>query len=84
MVRVNRRSATGSADASVTSGGSAEPSRAAGASSESSGEGYRLRSNGRFVSNDERIAAAKARVTADAKRNVTTEAWIVDLAHQAS
>ena len=83
MTRMNRRAAAGPSDASALSGRSIQPGAAA-TSSESSREGYRLRSNGRFVSNAERIAAAKARVTADSKRNVTTEDWIIDLARQAS
>ncbi|WP_104523509.1 hypothetical protein [Blastococcus atacamensis] len=42
----------------------------------------RSATNGRFVSQNERVAAARARVQADRKRGVTTEAWIVDLAKQ--
>lgn len=41
-------------------------------------------STGRSVSQNVRVAAAKARVSADKKRGVTTEAWIVDLANKAS
>jgi hypothetical protein len=47
------------------------------------GDGYRSASSGRYVSQAERIAAARARVTADAKRGVKTATWIVDLAKQA-
>lgn len=47
---------------------------------------HRSASSGRFVTRDqavsqgERAAAARARVTADAKRGVSTPAWIVELA----
>lgn len=37
-------------------------------------------SAGRFVSQAERAAAARARVSADRKRGVQTAAWIVELA----
>jgi hypothetical protein len=47
------------------------------------GEGFRSASSGRFVSRAERVAAARARVTADSKRGVETATWIVDLAKQA-
>jgi hypothetical protein len=46
-------------------------------------DGYRSASSGRYVSQAERVAAARARVTADSKRGVTTAPWIVDLAKQA-
>ncbi|WP_323958870.1 hypothetical protein GC088_09945 [Arthrobacter sp. JZ12] len=36
--------------------------------------------SGRFVSKNERVAAARARVVADRKRGVTTAPWIVELA----
>lgn len=42
------------------------------------------KSTGRAVPHSVRVAAAKARVSADKKRNVKTEAWIVDLASKAS
>ena len=45
--------------------------------------GFRSATSGRYVSQAERIAAARARVTADQKRNVRTDAWIVDLAKKA-
>lgn len=43
---------------------------------------YRSASTGRIFSASTRIAAAQARVTADKKRNVQTEQWIIDLAQQ--
>jgi len=36
--------------------------------------------SGRVVSSTERVAAARARVSADKKRGATTEDWIVKLA----
>ena len=84
MARISRFRAAGrSADSSLESGLPIEADQSANSSGAPQAEGYRLRSNGRFVSNAERIAAARARVTADTKRHVTTEAWIVDLARQA-
>lgn len=41
---------------------------------------YFSKETGREVSQGERIAAARARVAADKKRNVITEEWIVELA----
>lgn len=41
---------------------------------------YRSRTTGRVISERARIAAARARVTADKKRGVTTEKWIVEIA----
>ena len=40
----------------------------------------RTSSNGKYVSQNERVAAARARVQADRKRGVTTAGWIVNLA----
>lgn len=59
---------------------------AGGALSQTPGTGsYSSRASGtRAVPQGVRVAAAKARVSADKKRGVTTEAWIVDLANKAS
>ena len=46
------------------------------------GKGYRSATSGRYVSQAERVAAARARVTADSKRGVKTETWIVELANK--
>ena len=40
---------------------------------------YRSLRTGRIVTEAERIAAARTRVVADAKRGVKTEPWIVEL-----
>ena len=41
---------------------------------------YRSASTGRIISEEARIAAAQARVTADKKRGVVTPQWIKDIA----
>lgn len=41
---------------------------------------YRSAATGRYVSHGEKVAAARARVAADKKRNVTTAPWIIALA----
>lgn len=46
----------------------------------SGGRSSRSAVSGRHVSQTERTAAARARVSADRKRGVDTEQWIVDLA----
>lgn len=38
--------------------------------------------NGRSVSQRERVAAARARVSADKKRGATTATWIIELAEE--
>lgn len=45
---------------------------------------YRSKTTGRIISEKARIAAAKARVTADRKRGVSTERWILDIAEKDS
>lgn len=47
--------------------------------STAAGGTYRSAVTGRYVTRTERVAAARARVSADKKRNVKTEAWIVEL-----
>lgn len=41
---------------------------------------FRSSATGRLISENARIAAARARVTADKKRGVETDQWIVDIA----
>lgn len=43
---------------------------------------YRSKNTGRLISHAERVAAAKARIAADLKRGVTTDAWIIELANK--
>lgn len=45
---------------------------------------YRSNITGQIVSQAERIAAARARVSADKLRGVTTAPWIVELAKQSA
>lgn len=47
---------------------------------ESSKKLYRSAATGRMISESARTAAARARVTADKKRGVQTEQWIIDIA----
>lgn len=55
-----------------------------GRSAKTVGAGRSSKSAAASVSQNVRVAAAKARVSADRKRGVKTEAWIVDLANKAS
>jgi hypothetical protein len=80
MARINRSSKSGKYVVRTAAGGQFKP-----ATTETNGiTGYRSASSGRFISQAERVAAARARVTADVKRGVETDPWIVDLAKKVS
>lgn len=63
------------------------PTAGAGAAAPKSGtqqKVYRSKTTGRIISEKARIAAARARVTADKKRGVSTAKWILDIAQKDS
>lgn len=55
---------------------------ASGAKSDGQKRVFRSAATGRLISENARIAAARARVTADRKRGVETDQWIVDIARR--